>query len=56
MHPGEFGLQVRLPQTFHFNQFQHTQSRCDAAVTHSNRSAGKMMIFRTLLGSGKLPS
>jgi len=44
----EFGLQVRLPQTFLFNDLPHSKFDCDAGVTHSDRSAVKikMMIFR----------
>jgi hypothetical protein len=38
MQPGEFGLQVRLPQGLSFNHLQNTRSRSDAGVTQLNRS------------------
>jgi hypothetical protein len=38
MQSGEFGLQVRLPQTFGFNHLQNAGSRCDAGVTRFGSS------------------
>jgi hypothetical protein len=49
MQSGEFGLQVRLPQTFRFIDWHNSKLDCDAGVKHSNRSADKkMMMFRCL--------
>ena len=42
MQPGEFGLQVRLPQVLIFNRLQSTGSRCDAGVTRLNGMGRKL--------------
>ncbi len=36
MRPGEFGLQVRLPQSFLFNYLPSPKFDCDAGVTHGS--------------------
>jgi hypothetical protein len=55
LQPGEFGLQVQLPQTFTFNHFQSLSGQRDAGATRPACLTFFYQAWKILLFAGSFP-